>query len=183
MNLPHQHVGSLEAVSIVGVQADGSDITAIEDLIHMHGPNDWNQVPEEAIRKHLAGIATGTTRAIFAFSKLKQLTVGVVTYEIGHRFPQYQPAGRIVASHGYVAEAVVHTDFVGSGIGSFLLVSAIQDLTNDGMREVYATRHADNFPSKRMMEKAGLILVDEFDHPDKWTTGSRRTAVMRYTGV
>ena len=183
MNFPHQHVGSLKAINIVWVQADGSDIPAIEGLILKHGPTDWNHVPEEAIREHLAGIATSTTLAIIAISKPKQLIVGAVTYKIGHSYPQYQPADRSVAAHGYVAEVVVHPDFAGRGIGSFLLKSAIQDLTNSDMHEVYAIRHADNVPSRRMMEKAGMILVAEFDDPDIRTTGSQRTAVMRYTEV
>jgi len=183
MNIPHQPVGSLETIGIIGVQADGSDISAIEDLILKYGPSDWNYVPEEAIREHLAGIATGTVLAILAFSKPKQLIVGVATYEIGHRYPQHQPPGRVGAAHGYIAEVVVHADFAGRGIGSFLLGSAVQDLANGGMHEVYAKRHADNVPSRRMMEKVGFILVDEFDDPDIRTTGSRRTAVMRYALV
>jgi ribosomal protein S18 acetylase RimI-like enzyme len=181
MNLPHTIIELLEADSIVGFKADGSDIPAIESLILGHGPNDWNYLPKDAIHEHLAKIATGSTLAILAFSKPKQLTVGAVTYEIGSYYPQYQEADRMEVPHGYIAEAVVHADFIGRGIGSMLLGSVIEDLAGSGIEEVYAMRHSDNDPSRRMMEKAGMVMVDEFDDPDIRTTGSRRTAVMRFS--
>ena len=181
MNIPGAQVALLEAGSIAFVQARETDIPSIEELILEHGPNEWNHLPEAELREYLAAIATGDVRAIYAFSKPQQLTVGVVTYDIGHRYPQYQALGREYEEHGYVSEAVTHKDFKGRSIGPTALEAAIKDLTSSGLQEVYAMRHSDNEPSRRMMEKVGMVLVDEFDDPDIRPTGSRRTAVMRFS--
>ncbi len=169
-----------EGGSIFGVFAAERHIPDIENLLFEHGSNEWNHLPEDDVRRHVGAIASGNTLAVIAASSKVDGIIGVVTYELGHKYPQYQPEGRRDSEHGYIAEAVVHPDFTGRDIGTALLSSAIRDLTEAGLREVYAKRHADNIPSKRMMEKAGMVIVDEFADPEIRPTGSRRTAVMRF---
>ncbi|HEY4963774.1 MAG TPA: GNAT family N-acetyltransferase [Candidatus Saccharimonadales bacterium] len=165
--------------SIYGTAARESDAQTIEDLIITDGQNEWNYLPEaEILRKYLASIANGSVFGIKALAKPIQSVVGAVTYDIGHRYPQYQPLGREDAVHGYLSEAVVRPDYAGHGLGTALLSAAITDLGEMGIQEVYAMRHADNDPSRRMMEKSGMVLVDEFPDPEIRPTGSGRTAVM-----
>ncbi len=108
--------------------------------------------------------------------------MGVVTYEVGHRYPHYQPPSRHDSEHGYIAEVVTHSDHRGRGIGPLLLGAAIEDLTRKpvSMQEIYAMRHADNIPSKQMMEKCGMVPVEELPDPEIRPTGSRKTVVMRF---
>jgi len=180
MNTPRKIHFIRDAGSVYGLTAGAEDIPAIESLILEHGPNQWNHLPEDDVRRHVASIEAGATLAVVAFSKPLQETVGVVTYEISRRYHMYQPPRRSSADHGYIAEAVVHPDFAGRGLGTELFSAAIQDLVSKGMKEIYAMRHADNDPSRRMMDKSGMRTMAEFDDPDIRPSGSRRTTVMRF---
>lgn len=181
MSVPNKLLFARDGGSVYGLTAGPEAIPAIEDLLFRQGPNEWNHLPEEYVQRHLAGIATGDTFAVVAFSKPRQETVGVVTYEIGQRYPLLQPPNRRKANHGYIAEAVVHSDFAGRGLGTDLFKSAIGDLVDQGIQEIYAMRHADNDPSRRMMEKSGMVMAAEFDDPEIRPTGSQRTAIMRFS--
>jgi ribosomal protein S18 acetylase RimI-like enzyme len=153
------------------------DIPALLRLILEHGPNPWNHLPEEEVRRHVEGLARGDTFAVVAHAG--ELVVGVVTYEVGRRYPHYQPAGSEGSEHGYLAEAVVHRDYTGRGIGTALLGAAIESVRRRGIREVYAMRHADNVASAQMMEKCGMQVIAEFSDPVIRPSGSQRTAVAR----
>ncbi len=153
------------------------DINAIAELILKHEPNQWNYVPEDEIRQHVNKITTGETFAVVA--EQDSLIIGAVTYKIGLYYPQYQPEDRQNCLHGYLAEAVVYRDYVGKGIGTMLLQAAIESLWKKGVQEVYAMRHADNLPSRRMMQKCNMAVIDEFPDPARRQFGSQRTAVTR----
>jgi len=157
--------------------ATPDDISAITTLILAQGPNPWNHLPEEEVRAHVESIATGTVSAVVADTY--GAIIGVVTYEIGHRYPDDQPLERAAELHGYAAEAVVHSGYAGRGIGTELLKAAIERLTRADLQEIYAMRHEENIPSRRMMEKCGMEEVRTFDDPKIRPTGSRRTTVMR----
>lgn len=154
-----------------------ADISVVERFLFEHGPNQWNHLPEDEVRAHVAGIVTGDTMAILAESD--GIVVGVTTYEIGSFYPQYQPQGRKDSEHGYLSEVVTHSKYAGRGVGTRMISEAIERLAARGIKEVYAKRHADNGPSGRMMEKAGMVVVDEFDDPEIRLTGSRKTSVTR----
>ena len=139
-------------------------------------------MPEEEVRQHVKGISGGDTYGVVA--EVHGKIIGVVTYQKGLLYPQYQPDGREEVEHGYVAEAVVHNEHVGKGIGTILCTEAIAQLTEQyGVNEVYAKRHADNVPSARMMGKSGMVEIDEYDDPKIRPTGTRRTTVTRYTAT
>lgn len=172
---------------LIGVPAEAAHIPAIEELMLGHGPNEWNHLPPDTIKDYLSGIATGAAFGVVAMvtGRGGQL-LGVATYDIGHRYPQYQPEGRESEPHGYVSEVVVHRDQTRVGLGTDLFRAAIESLTSTkkpwghGLLEVYAMRHTDNVPSGRMMEKSGMVVVDEFPDPDIQPTGSRSTTVTRF---
>lgn len=160
-------------------EATAADIPVITDLILTHGPNPWNHLPEDEIREHVGEIATGQVEALVA--ELRQEIIGVVTSEVGHRYPQYQPPEEREQEHGYLAEAVVHRDHAGHGIGSKLFRAAAEKLFRRGIRQVYAKRHEENPGSAGMMRKSRFTAVDTFDDPEIRKTGSRRTTVERAT--
>lgn len=157
--------------------AMAGDIDAITALVLTHGPNEWNHLPEDEVTAHIADIATRRTLAVVA--DMHNRIIGVTTFAVVHRYPQYQPPERRMESHGYIAEAVVDREHTGQGIGTQLCTAAIERLAELGMQEVYAMCHADNRPSARMMERAGMEQVAVFDDPQIRLTGSRKTAVSR----
>ncbi len=158
--------------------ATPKDIPAITDLILVHGPNEWNHLPEAEVRQHVGAIALCETFSVVA--EIVGSLVGVTTYTVGHRYPEYQPEGRRDAKHGYVAEVVVRRDWAGQGLGPVLMTEAIQQLAADPeIGEVYAMRHADNIPSARMMEKAGMTPVAIIENDPIRSTGSRATVITQ----
>jgi L-amino acid N-acyltransferase YncA len=157
-------------------EATANDIEPIQKLMLEHGPNQWNYLPEQNVREHIENIRNNKVFAVIA--EIKGKIIGVVTFEIGKHYPQYQPKDRENEDHGYIAEAVVDKNYTGHRIGPALLQEAIKQLATRGIREIYAKRHEENRPSARMMEQAGMETIDTF--PDEIrTTGSQRTAVCR----
>jgi len=158
-------------------KAGPEDTDSIRDLILTHGPNEWNYLPEDDVIEHVEGICDGEVFAVVA--DMRGQIVGVVTYEIGIHYPQYQPDGRQDEAQGYISEAVVHSDHVGRGIGSKLCSEAVEDMFAIGTKEIYAKRHEENEASAGMMRKSGFREVDTFPDPSIRPTGSRRTTVTR----
>lgn len=164
---------------IIFREASVSDIPAITQLILEHGPNPWNHLPEADVREHVAGIDAGHVAALVA--TLRRKLIGVVTFELGKRYAQYQPPDQREEVHGYLAEAVVHRDHAGQGIGSKLFRAAAERIFACGIRAVYAMHHEENAASAGMMRKSGFTVVDTFDDPAIRPNGSRRTTVERLT--
>jgi ribosomal protein S18 acetylase RimI-like enzyme len=146
-------------------------------FIFEHGANQWNFLPPDDVAAHLDGIANGKTRAVIA--ECGGTLVGYVTYMVARSMMRYQSREQIGNPHGYVAEAVVHRDHAGKGIGSSLLSAALGQLAQEGCKEVYIERHEENLASAGMMRKAGFNEVATFDDPQRRASGSRRTTVSR----
>ena len=159
-------------------KAVAADILEMERLIMTEGPNEWNHLPEDEVREHLRGIARGETEAVLA--QEEQQIVGFVSYVWGKIYPQYEPEEFRDKDHGYIAEAVIHRNSTGRGIGSHLLAMAVDELGKKGFTRVYAHRHEENIASARMLEKAGFEAVDTFYDHERRPYGSRKTVVCRY---
>ncbi|GAB3171358.1 GNAT family N-acetyltransferase [Telluribacter humicola] len=156
--------------------ATSNDIPALQGLILDHGANEWNHLPEEEVKAHLAAIDDSSVRGIVAQEAGE--VVGIMTYEIGTFYPEFEDSPDII--HGYVAEGVVHRSLTGRGIGVQLMEEVIRVLAGEGIRHIYAKRHEENPFSKRLLEKTGFEVVATFDDPFIRPTGSRRTTVCRY---
>ncbi len=161
-------------------EAGAADIDAVHGLIREHGPNPWNYLAEPWLREHLAGFATGRTRAVLA--EAHGAIVAVITYEETREFARYQPAARAGLRQGHVGEAVVHRDWRGRGLGARLLREAVARLQALGLVDIYVERHEQNAASAGMMRSAGFVVVDCFDDHERRSAGSRRTAVCRFAG-
>lgn len=153
-----------------------ADISAIQCLIFEHGANEWNHLPEHQVKVHFSDIETGKVQGIVA-EKNGEI-VGIVTYETGIFYPEYEPSSDTF--HGYIAEGVVHRQFVGQGIGMIMLKKVLDAFAQDGIRHIYAKRHEENPFSKRLLQKAGFEEVATFYDPEIRPTGSRCTTVCRY---
>ncbi len=159
--------------------ATSSDIPSLIQFIFEHGPNPWNYLPEDGVRRHLEAIATGDTWAILAACKPE--LIGFVSCNSGDYFPQYEPESVRNRLRGYIAEGVVHKAYIGRGIGTELLEQAKAEFRARGINTIYLDRHEENAASAGMMRKAGFALVDTIDDPQRRTVGSRRTAILRFT--
>ncbi len=161
--------------------ATTADIPAMTDFILTHGPNDWNYLPAANVRGHLNEITTGIVQAVIA-ERTKQM-LGFITFHSGANLI-YEYAKDIAPHHlnknkpyAYIAEAVVHRETAGQGIGTQLLRAATEILIQQKFTEFYIQRHADNQPSGGMMRKAGFTELATFADPDHRPTSSRQTTL------
>jgi RimJ/RimL family protein N-acetyltransferase len=157
--------------------ARSSDVPLMLALIFDHGPNAWNYLPKDETTAHLQAVGGEEVFAVLA--QEREEIVGFVSFYVTEHFARYQPAERSNASHGYICEAVVDKEHIGKGLGTRLLMMALEQLGSLGVKEVYIDRHEENAGSAGMMRKAGFVEVDVFFDPERRTFGSRRTAVCR----
>lgn len=162
---------------IVIRNAGAADIEAMQAFLFEHGANQWNFLPEDDVRAHLAAIDGGGTQAVLA-ERGGQL-LGFVTFTVSRAMTRYQSIEHAGNRHGYVCEAVVHRAHAGKGLGSRLLQAAVTALAAQGYREIYIERHEENLASAGMMRKAGFAEVATIDDPGRRTSGSRRTTICR----
>ncbi|MGH8354735.1 MAG: GNAT family N-acetyltransferase [Pseudomonas sp.] len=155
--------------------ANAEDVERLCALIFEHGPNPWNFLPEAAVTAHLQGIAAGGVQAVLA--EREGALAGFVSFQLSGDFARYQAAERRDRAHGYICEAVVHSDMAGQGLGSRLLRRAVERLAAQGMADIYIDRHEENAASAGMMRKAGFVAIDTYADPERRPHGSRRTTV------
>ena len=161
-------------VRIASANAEEQDRICV--FLLTEGPNDWNYLPVRDIQVHVRQLGD---RVHGIVATLGDDLVGVLTYELGVFFPQYESETAEDVEQGYIAEVVVSKACCGHGVGPKMLQKAISEILAQGVRSIYAIRHSDNRPSRVMMEKCGMSLIDEFDDPAIRPSGSRRTAVHR----
>ena len=154
-----------------------SDIKVLRAFIFEHGVNEWNFLPKDGVTAHLNAIATGEVQGLLAEKQSK--LAGYVTFYRSTKMSRYQPAAEAGTPHGYIAEAVVHRDYTGQGIGTLLMKSTVEDLWGQGFAEIYVERHEENRSSAGIMRKAGFVEIDLFHDPERRSYGSRRTSVSR----
>jgi ribosomal protein S18 acetylase RimI-like enzyme len=159
------------------VSAQAVHLAAMETFIFDHGANAWNWLPVDGIREHLQEVVSGQAQGLLAFDG--ETLVGMMTYCQTHDYVRYQSAALTGTVHGYVSEAAVHRDYAGKGLGTRLLMAAVEDLHVRGMREVYISRHEENLASAGMMRKCGFVEIDTYLDPRRHNTGSGRTTVCR----
>ncbi|WP_339486134.1 GNAT family N-acetyltransferase [Pseudomonas sp. EL_65y_Pfl2_R95] len=156
-------------------QANAADIDALCTLIFEHGPNPWNHLPPAEVREHLQAIASGEVQAILASNDTEML--GFVSYRLANHLAHYQPLERNHQQHAYICEAVIARQAAGQGLGSRLLLAAVDKLAEQGIKDIYIDRHEENAASAGMMRKAGFVEIDCFDDKARRPNGSGRTSV------
>lgn len=156
--------------------ASNKDIESALMLLLEHGPNEWNYLPPDEMRKHVGDIASGKTEAILAEDNGS--IIGMATFVVGDFYPQFESEAEKALPRGYIAEVVVHRDYAGRGIGARLLEEVKRSIREKGIKTIYIKRHEENLASAGMMRKAGFQIVDTFLDPIR-TTGSKKTTVER----
>ncbi len=156
-------------------QADVADIDSLCALIFEHGPNPWNHLPPADVTAHLRAIATGDVQAVVASADSELL--GFVSYQLTDHFAHYQPVERCSNQQAYICEAVSARQAAGQGLGSRMLLAAIDKLAEQGVKDIYIERHEENAASAGMMRKAGFVEIDCFDDHARRPNGSGRTSV------
>jgi len=179
----------LASGEVIGSAAYPSDGPVIADFLLEHGHIELNFLPpEDELRAYIEpGVRDGTVSAIVSRTAWGVL-VGVVTYELSHRYADYQPDDRKHEVHGYISEGLVHRDFRGEpgvrkgwGIGTASLRAALTDLEERGAREIYTDRDAENISSGLSLHRAGFVDIGTFADPKKRTEGSGFTTLARFT--
>ncbi|MFI8479744.1 GNAT family N-acetyltransferase [Pseudomonas sp. NPDC078700] len=155
--------------------AYAADIDAMGSLIFEHGPNQWNYLPPAQVNAHLQAVASGEVDAMLADTGSELL--GFVSYCLSSDFARYQPLERINNPQAYICEAVTARQVAGQGLGSRLLMAAIDALAEQGVKDIYIERHEENAASAGMMRKAGFNEIDCFDDKARRPNGSGRTSV------
>ncbi|HEV7350423.1 GNAT family N-acetyltransferase [Telluribacter sp.] len=156
--------------------ASAADIPALESLVFNHGTNEWNYLPEDGVKAHLTALTDGSVRGFVALSDGE--IVGLMTFQTGIFYPEYETNPAEV--HGYVAEGVVHSTYVGKGIGVQLMQEVLNALAQVPVKHIYAKRHEENPYSRRLLEKTGFQEIATFYDPLIRPTGTRRTTVCRF---
>ncbi|MDN0083711.1 DinB family protein [Crenobacter sp. SG2305] len=144
-------------------------------LLREHGPNAWNWLPEDNVVATLAELAAGRGGAMLAWDGGD--IVGAMIWRRDDPYPALRPADIPPEQAAYLAEAVVHRDYAGRGLGGRLLRELNGRLASRGIRWLAAERHEENLGSAGMMRKAGYKVLSAYDDPQRRHAGNRRTAV------
>ncbi|MCW3480950.1 GNAT family N-acetyltransferase [Neisseriaceae bacterium JH1-16] len=163
------------AMSVEVAEAHPDEAPAIGLLLREHGPNPWNWLPEDNVAATLAALAAGQGGAMLAWAGGD--IVGALIWRPDDPYPAMRPADIPPSQAAYLAEAVVHRDYAGRGLGARLLRELNGRLAERGIRWLTAERHEENLGSAGMMRKAGYKVLSAYDDPQRRHAGSRRTAV------
>jgi len=156
-------------------EAEPTLAPAIGELLREHGPNPWNWLPEDAVTATLAAMAAGQGGAMLAWAGGD--IIGALIWRPDDPYPAMRPVDIPASQAAYLAEAVVHRDYAGRGLGGRLLRELNGRLAERGIRWLTAERHEENLGSAGMMRKAGYKVLSAYDDPQRRHAGNRRTAV------
>ena len=160
-------------------EARPDEASALKTFLLAHGPNPWNYLPEDGVAEHFVDLAARRIGALVV--ERAGEVAGFVTYL--PTLPPDHPArafDQVDGPAAYVAEAVVHRDHAGKGLGAALLEAVRDRLISLGAGRIYVERHEENAASAGMMRKAGFGEVATFNDPARRASGSRRTTLCRY---
>ena len=158
-------------------ELNATDLEQIRNLLEHEAPNQWNHLTAETIARQIDLLAAGGASA----SVLEENEIlGVAIMLIGGNCPDTMEKYALIDDIAFIQDVVVGQRFVGKGYGSGLLRASLDRARELGCRAVYLERHEENLASAGMMRKAGFEHVETFHDPDRRTSGSRNTTVMRY---
>ena len=175
--------------SIAFRSATKADEKALLEFTLEHSKSNHFNLPADDIQKQISWIGEGIDIKL-AFKDHKM--VGQICHfeakltELSfHRHLPYQYIRGWVEDLfnldkrvGFVSMVVVDKDLRGQGIATRLYEEVKQDFKERGIKSIYVTRDAANWPSKKSMEKAGFREVAVF--PDKFReNGSGQTSVSK----
>ena len=159
--------------------APHADLATLKAFLFEHGSNPWNHLPIDGVDQEFAYIAQSKASVITAVDKTKVLGF-VIFYHpnaLPSKYLQYSGLHQTI----YIAEAVVHQNHAGQGIGFQLLAAVINHAVELSATMLIVDRHEQNLASAGMMRKAGFVELATFTDLQRRDVGSRKTTVMGYT--
>ena len=153
-----------------------SDFKIMKKILFSEGTNDWNYITEDSINSQFQLIRQHKALAVLAENKfIAGFAILILKNACPLRLSKYSNLTTIA----YIDDVVVSADQCSKGIGSMLLQKAVELARKEKCREVYIERHEENMASAGMMRKAGFELIETFHDPNKRTTGSKNTSVLK----
>lgn len=159
--------------------ADVSELGDLKSFLFEQGANPWNHLPAEGVDNEFTLIAQGQASALVAI-KDNQFVGFVIFYHpvnLPEKYRQYTNGNIAI----YIAEAVVHSDYTGQGIGSELLLKVFDRAPAFGASMLVIDRHEQNAASAGMMRKVGFIELCTFVDEPRRDYGSKKTTVLGIT--
>ena len=164
---------------MIDYRLTGTDeLDELRTFLFEHGTNPWNHLPPDGIDDEFKLIAAQQAQAFAAYAE-EQLVGFAIFY-----LPQVLPDNYLQYTDSkpaiYIAEAVVHREYSGRGIGSTLLKKIIALAPTVGAQMLLLDRHAENAASAAMMRKAGFEELTTFEDLLKRDYGNRCTTILGY---
>jgi ribosomal protein S18 acetylase RimI-like enzyme len=153
-----------------------SDLLSMRKLLLQEGPNEWNYITDESIAHQFQLIRQGKAFAILAE---EEQIVGFAILALKDACPVKLREYAELTDVAYINDVVVASSQSGKGLGSKMLLEVVKLANSKQCTEVYIERHEENLASAGMMRKAGFELVETFYDPNKRTSGTRNTSVLR----
>ena len=161
---------------IIYRSALGAELNELKSFLFTHGTNPWNHLPIDGVDKEFELVATGSASMLVAVENTTVL--GFVIFYHPDSLPSQYLQYTELQPTIYIAEAVVHKDYTGQGIGHHLLCSVIEQAVHFDTTLLLIDRHEENMASAGMMHKAGFTLLKTYRDPQRRQSGSRNTSVL-----
>ena len=161
---------------IIYRRAIASELKDLKSFLFEHGTNPWNYLPLDGVDKEFDIVSKGAASIIVAVDNARLLGFAIFYHpnSLPSQYLQYTESKPTI----YIAEAVVHKDYTGQGIGYHLLRSIIDQAADFNASLLLIDRHEENMASAGMMRKAGFELVTIYNDPKRRHYGSCNTAIL-----
>lgn len=159
--------------------AEANELDSLKSFLFEHGTSPWNHLPIEGVDDEFSLVAERQASAIIAVEDSQP--VGFVIFyrptTLPNRYLQFTNGDKAI----YIAEAVVHKNYAGQGIGSCLLRQVIERAPATGASMLIIDRHEQNAASAGMMRKVGFTELCTFVDEPRRDYGSKKTTVLSLT--
>lgn len=161
---------------IIYRSALGAELSELKSFLFTHGTNPWNHLPIDGVNREFELVANGSASMLVAVENTTFLGF-VIFYHpdcLPDEYLQYTELQKTI----YIAEAVVHKDYTGQGIGHHLLRLVTERAVDLDATLLLIDRHEENMASAGMMRKAGFKLLTTYRDPQRRHYGSRNTSIL-----
>jgi ribosomal protein S18 acetylase RimI-like enzyme len=159
--------------------AEVSELDDLKSFLFEHATNPWNYLPTGGVDSEFSLVAQQQASALVAVEGNKP--VGFVIFYhptiLPSKYHQYTNGNNAI----YIAEAAVHRNYGGQGIGTHLLTLVIERAPALGASMLIIDRHEQNAASAGMMRKAGFIELCTFVDEPRRNYGSKKTTILGMT--
>ena len=153
-----------------------NDFDVLRSLLLTEAPNQWNYITEDTIHSQFVRLKQGeATAALLEDNQIVGFSIMLLREACPVAFEKYEERDNMA----YIEDVVVSKNYAGRGHGTQLLLESMKQAHRHNIGVVYIERHEENLASAGMMRKAGFEIVETFNNPEKRTSGSRRTVILK----